>query len=125
MFSTDKQSAVLSRASVTKKTNPTGVRYPMTRAWKALVVDRMVARNLSRAELARQLGVTRGALTQFFGVDQQSSTLVPEVARLLELPMPTMNEDDELAQLVAALSPDDRSALLVLARQLVKGRRQS
>ncbi len=69
---------------MTKKTNPTGVRYPMTRAWKALVVDRMVSRNLSRAELARQLGVTRGALTQFFGADQQSSTLILRLlARLL------------------------------------------
>lgn len=99
-----------------KRRYPTGPRVPMDAAFKAAVQRRLDEREITRAEFARQLGVTRGAITQFFG-DQDSSTLVPAICELLQLPRPGAT-DDELAVLVAALSDDQRQLLLDLARQL-------
>lgn len=88
----------------------------MDRAFKDSVQAALDARDMSRSDFARALGVTRGAITQFFG-EQESSTLVPAICELLGLPRPGVS-DDELARLVATLDDDQRRVMLDLARQL-------
>lgn len=66
----------------------------MTDEWKALVVATMAARKppMSRADLARELNVTRGLITKMMRPiadgGQQVSALVPRVCELLGVPMP-------------------------------------
>lgn len=100
----------------TKRRYPAGPRHPMDRAFKDSVERRLLERGMSRSQFAQALGVTRGAITQFFG-EQESSTLVPAICTLLDLPRPGVS-DDELAVLVASLDEDQRRVMLDLARQL-------
>lgn len=64
----------------------------MSDEWKALVMQAMDAQGVSRADLARELGVTRGLITKLLRPiadgGQQVSALVPKVCELLKVPMP-------------------------------------
>jgi transposase-like protein len=64
----------------------------MSDEWKALVVQAMSVQKISRADLARELGVTRGLITKLLKPasqgGQQVSALVPRLSTLLKIPMP-------------------------------------
>lgn len=69
----------------------------MTDEWKLLVraeLDRRTEPPTTRAELARELGVTRGLLTKILrtsnepGLRQHASALVPRICEILAVPMP-------------------------------------
>lgn len=94
----------------------------MTPEWKAQVLERLADRGWTRMELAARLKVAKSAITALLGPRQTSSSLVPKVCQLLDLPMPVHGTDSEVAALVGRLSrekPEQRDALIVLIRGLL------
>lgn len=94
----------------------------MTPEWKVLVDKRLVELGWTRMELAAKLKVAKSAITAMLGPRQTSSSLVPKVCQLLNLPMPVHGTDSEVAALVGRLSrekPEQRDALIVLIRGLL------
>jgi hypothetical protein len=67
-----------------------GPAYLITPDWRKAVLERMVAKGWNKAELARQLGCSRTAVTDML-TDGQTSTLVPEVEKSLGLPISMIN----------------------------------
>ena len=92
----------------------------MTAAWKKLVVATLKAKGLTRADLAEAIGVSRGAITQMLSPSQPSSALVPAVCAYLGIQAPIITDDDEFADILRDLRPEQRRVLLDVARQLRK-----
>lgn len=102
----------------------------MTADWKAAVVAELERRDKdphllewygrARAELARQLGVDKSAVTKMLQPRQGSSEMVPRVSKILDLPMPVLGTDQEIAELVAQLDEGGRRLAVELLRRIVK-----
>jgi hypothetical protein len=101
-----------------------GPSYPVTAEWKEEAIQRMQAREYTRAELASKVGCTEAALSQLFGSGMMASSLVPRVHRALGWPMqdtpPTWNKDVvELNHTVARLSDQQVKLILATAKALL------
>lgn len=76
----------------------------VTPSWKRIAIEWMNARGVNRAELARRLGVTRGAITQLFSTAKKSSLVAPINQMMLEDPQLRDAEPSEEALLVEHLA---------------------
>ncbi len=95
-----------------------------TLEWKLQVTAAMKAAEVTRAELARRIGVSDAAITQLFRPTTKQSRLVPEINRVLGITPPTQSTGDtdgELAELIDIwrdLGPEERKVLWGTARVL-------
>ena len=75
----------------------------MTPRWKSLVESSLRSRGWGRADLARELGVSRAAVTKL--LDQQDvSALVPAICTLLDIPPPMVEASEGSSAEAAILS---------------------
>ena len=107
---------------------PGGAKREMTTAWKRAVDQKLLDAGKTRAWLAEELGVDKGAITRMLSDEQQTSSMVDDVCKLLDLPPPTLpissfdeknvvegwrklNEEDrdQVRRLIDRLRPRDRS----------------
>jgi ParB-like chromosome segregation protein Spo0J len=88
----------------------------MTPAFKVDVQRRLDDLGWTRQELAKRLKTSKSSVTQMLGPTQTSSVLVPRVAQLLDIPMPVLGTDAELAELIRRLPEEKRAALLVIVK---------
>lgn len=92
------------------------------------MLEAMDAQGVTRAELARLVGVSDAAITQLFRQSTKQSRLVPAINRVLGLPPPTQHLGivdalrAELEQLWPGLSVSDRELLIETARRLATKR---
>jgi hypothetical protein len=97
----------------------------MTKEWKELVLRTMQEKNISRADLARELGVTRGLITKMFG-NQVASALVPKICDLLKIPPPlspteeTAPRDVRIANLLGRMNDAQRDAAINFLETLLR-----
>lgn len=109
--------------------HPKGPTWPTDARWKADVLRLMAELQISRAELARRVGVSDAAITQLFRSEQQSSRLVPAINRVIGMPPPALvgvDVDAVRAELDAEWQTlDDASRQLVLdvAKKLARTKR--
>lgn len=59
---------------------------PVAATWRRAVTEWMLDSGITRAELARRLGVTRGAITQLFSTAKRSSLVAPIDKMMAESP---------------------------------------
>lgn len=91
-----------------------GKQHDITDEFRAAVEGELKNRNWSRTDLARELGVSKGTVTQFFGA-AKSTTLIPQIRQLFGWKMPALpfvppSSDDEL--LKHLLSQIDGGAMM-------------
>ncbi|HSK02001.1 MAG TPA: hypothetical protein VK932_12195 [Kofleriaceae bacterium] len=85
---------------------PQGPRREMSDEWKAAVEAALASHvpPMTRSELARELGVTRGLITKLLKPiaegGQQVSALVPRICAVLNVPMPHESVADTLPSAV-------------------------
>ena len=72
-----------------------------------------------RTDLATRLNVSRGAITNMLQGKYGASELVPRVAALLEIPMPILGTDEELADMTSKLTPEQREAVKIILRGML------
>ena len=107
-------------ACVAKKEKPK--RHQMTDEWKTSVDVALAAKDWTRADLARQIGVHKTVVSAMLG-RQNVSALVPRVCEVLGIPMPVIGVSavrTELEALFENLTPEDQETVLALARRLAK-----
>lgn len=97
-----------------KRAYPEGPRHEMTSAWKREVMEAMLKQGISKADLARELDVTRGLITKLFAT-QQASSLVPRICKLLNVPPPlspteTKSESDSRVETLLGKMTDEQKA---------------
>lgn len=100
-----------------------GPRVQMTARWKALVELALRERGWGRADLARELGVSRAAITKL--LDQQDvSALVPAICKVLDIPPPMVEAGDDaeaaIVARVASWTDDQRARMLELLEVIEK-----
>ncbi len=93
-----------------RRAYPEGTKVQMTEAWKRLVERRLEEMGKDRAWLADQLEVEKSTITRLLA-DQNTSSLVPKIVELLEIPSPfapieSLFEEETLGNL-KKLDPDD------------------
>ena len=98
-----------------RQKRPAGVMYSVDEAWKRDVLVRMDAKGISKAELARLVGVTPGAITILFQPKTQQSRLVPKIHKVLEFAATTgatlaIERDDLFKRLTRAWAKLDDAA---------------
>ena len=113
-----------------KRPHPKGLRYQMTAEWKALVVAALDRRDAdasdpawygrAKTELARRLGRSKSTITKMLQPEQTNSALVPQVCKILDVPMPVLGTNSEIAELVSRLDDEDVPFALEFLRRLVK-----
>lgn len=80
--------------------NSKGKRYEMTDRWKAAVDERLRELGMTKADLARELKVTKAAISRLPA--QNVSTLVPRICEVLDLQPPMVASTDDAAAAIAA-----------------------
>jgi hypothetical protein len=110
-----------------KAKHPEGPRIEMTPAWKQRVRDRLKENKAkgiyprNQVELAEAVGASdKSGITKMFKAD--GSVFVPDVCRVLNLPMPMQEyqEDDELDELTKSFNKEDRERALQILRIAMK-----
>lgn len=94
--------------------------------WKHQALEAMKAESISRAELARRVGVSDAAITQLFSTRTKQSRLVPAIHAVLGWTPPVQSGgeiDSELAELIdlwGRMDDKARKAILGTAGVLAK-----
>lgn len=107
--------------------------YPVTERWRALVRARISEMEISQAELARRIGHTPASVTNILR-DNRSSSLIPDIHRVLGWPPPPLPEDvvptegtrdvKEFAAIGRQLPDDLRASTLAYLRSVLESRRK-
>jgi hypothetical protein len=95
----------------------------MTPAWKLRVRERLLELGKSPDWLDAELDVTRGMTRKMLGPKQNTSSLVNEVCRVLQIDPPVLHSDDpgdlEAVALLRRARPDQRAAVWAIL-ELIK-----
>lgn len=78
--------------------HPTGPAYPVTKRWQAEVERRLDEKDMSKADLAREVGCKPPSITSLLKPGAKQSRLVPRINKVLQIGM-----SDRHAKLAAAL----------------------
>jgi hypothetical protein len=77
-----------------------GRAYPITDQWKGWVDERLTELGITRAELARRIGVKRHVVTELLAEDRVQSPLVPAVHKALGWPPPALTLEPHVLQMI-------------------------
>lgn len=70
--------------------------YRITAEWQQQVRDELQRIGLSREQLGKDIGHTKGAITQMLAEGKKQSRLVPKVCARLNIPMPLWQDSREM-----------------------------
>lgn len=101
--------------------------WPTDSKWKASVNDRLVELRMSRAELARRLGVTNASVSNMLSPNVQQSRLVPLVHAALAWPAPSSVTGRDFVKMLIdsqwdRMTADQRDAIRVLVEAFTRTR---
>jgi hypothetical protein len=101
-----------------RRAYPKGAKREMTADWKARARERLAEMGKSADWLDSELKVTRGMVRKMLGPRQNTSALVDDVCRILEIAPPvlrTENAEEQLAmERLRKASEDTRNAVLAI-----------
>jgi transcriptional regulator with XRE-family HTH domain len=77
---------------------------------------------IKKAELARRLGVTQGALTRLFNGEQHTSSLVKDINSVLALPAPS-SLPERVLELLPLVDEGDMPAVIAVLEAMANKKR--
>jgi hypothetical protein len=99
-----------------KRAYPKGSKTQLTPAWKQLVRDKLRELGRDHRWLAAQVGADGSGITRMLSDEQQTSSLVTDVCRVLGIAQPIAviegQDEHEAIDLFRRLSPRDRRHVL-------------
>jgi transcriptional regulator with XRE-family HTH domain len=105
--------------------SPSGPAWPISEQWKREIRQLMSAKDVSDAELARRVGVSRAAVGRLWMMETRQSRMVPLIHRALGLPAPAVSKERsaELAEILDGwrdLDGPAQDAVIAMIRQLAR-----
>lgn len=103
---------------------PKGAKREMTTAWKERAREKLQELGKTTDWLDAELGVTRGMARKMLGTKQNTSALVDDVCRILEIDPPVLlaqgADEREAIELLRQASPDQRQAIWAILKLVRK-----
>ncbi len=112
----------------TRKPYPEGRKREMTPEWKQSVKDKLTLLGRNQTWLAEQVGVDKSTISLMLRADQVTSSVVDDVSKVLEIPLPTVGIDEidsETLDDLKQLEPEDKEQVRALIAMLRKLRDQA